>query len=122
MQQLELFQQDHLGNDWVVLLAPAVTAPQPGFVVAALGITMTATAIQTDNGRPEPLDHVEFEVRTAPNGGGALTKALSTGTGLLSGLLAALSLPTGATLYVRARNVGVNLGAGPWSADVQITT
>lgn len=122
MQQLELFQTDHLGNEWQTILPAIVTSPAPGFVVAALGLNLTASALQTDTGPADQLDHVEFEIRTAPGGGGALTKTLSTATGLLSGLLGALSLPTGATLYVRARNVGVNLGAGPWGADVQITT
>lgn len=118
----KLEQTDFMGNAWPSILAATVTAPAPGFVVAALGLNLQASALQTDNGMPDPLDHVEFEIRTAPDGGGTLTKALSTATGLLSGLLGALSLPTGQTLYVRARNVGVTLGAGPWGADVRITT
>ena len=117
-----LDQSDHLGNTWQTILPAQVTQPAAGFVVAALGLTLQASAIQVDSGPADTLDHVEFEVRTAPGGGGMLTKALSTAMGLLSGVLGALSLPTGATLYIRARNVGVNLGAGPWGSDVQITT
>lgn len=117
-----LHQTDFLGNMWQTILPAQVTQPAAGFVVAVLGLNLQASALQTDTGPADQLDHTEFEVRTAPSGGGTVVKALSTGTGLLTGVLAALSLPTGATLYIRARNVGVNLGAGPWGDDVRITT
>lgn len=117
-----LDQTDYLGNSWSALLPATVTSPAPGFVVAVLGLNLRASPLAVDQGPLDTLDHVEFEIRTQPGGGGVLTKTLSTVGGLLSGLLPGASLPLGSTLYIRARNVGVNLGPGPYGPDIAITT
>lgn len=108
-------------SNWADVTPPAIALPLNGsFIVAALGFTITLMPII----KAIDLTHTstDYEVRTAPNGGGAVTWSSMADTSALQlKIVPALTLAAGQTYYTRAR---FNT-AGPssaWSADTVVTT
>jgi hypothetical protein len=71
-------------------------------------------------GATDTLNRTEFEIRTAPLGGGSLIWANSIEL-LLSIQVPDYAVPEGSTVYIRARHVGNTLGVGQWSDDTQVS-
>ncbi len=108
-------------SNWADVTPPVIALPLSGaFVVIALGLTITLMPIV----KAVDLTHTstDYEVRTAPNGGGALVWSSMADTSALQlKIVPPLTLAGGQTYYVRAR---FNT-AGPssaWSTDTQVTT
>lgn len=80
------------------------------------GLVIT-TAAFTYTGGLDTLDHTEFEIRDGAN---ALIWSGSATAGL-SITVPDGTLTDGATVFLRARHVGVSYGAGQWSDATQIT-
>lgn len=106
-------------NFWNEIPAPVIVAPAGGLlgILPALALTLNVQPF-VSNQPGLSLGSVEFEIRTAPDGGGSLVRTV---TGLLSAVLPALTLGLGQTYYVRARFKSGAL-ASMWSADVRLAT
>ena len=121
-----LGQIDHLGNSWPSILPPVISQPANGAnilsVVVGLPLVLTSGLSVSDG--VDTGTSTDWEVRTGPNGTGALVWS-TTVTNLLSLLTATvppLTLGLGQDYYIRARTNGATLGPGVWSADVRIRT
>lgn len=121
----KLAQQDHLGNSWPSLLPPTITSPanDASGLSVALGLALVATAATVQAGE-DSMIAADWEIRTAPNGGGTLvwSNRVTNILSLLTTLVPALTLQLGKDYYIRTRQTGAITGVGPWSADVHIST
>lgn len=118
-----LGQQDYLGNSWPSMLPPIVNQPPGGTISTLLGLNLSLAGPSICDG-PDTAIATDWQIRTAPNGGGSLvwSNSVTNLLSLLSAVVPALTLPIGQTLYIRARQRCDTLGIGPWSADVVINT
>lgn len=116
---------DHIGNSWMGgVLAPSITQPANGAtgILVALGLALAATPFSTTEGMDIQVG-TDWEIRTAPNGGGTVRwSSINDPLNLLGILVPALTLGLGQTYYIRVRYRGSMTGPGAWSADVQIQT
>lgn len=111
-------------SHWPEILPPMVAAPLAnapvnsvtGFVITLNPIVLAAGLLQTST---------DYEIRTAPNGGGVATwSSLADATALLAKTVpigATSTLAAGQTYYIRARfRAGATVSG--WSSDVRVTT
>lgn len=111
-------------NEWPPISPPRVIAPTSGASVnAVLGFSIaTDPAILALD-----LVHLttDYEIRTAPNGGGSLVYSVNNSLSLL-GLIVPIGtlsgLTAGQTYYVRARFDSLGGVSSAFSEDVRITT
>lgn len=123
MPKRSLAQQDQLGNSWPTMMAPTINPVAGGILSTLVGLNLSLAAPSIVDG-PNTAIATDWEIRTAPNGGGTLvwSNAVTNPLALLSTVVPALTLPIGQTLYVRARQRCNILGTSPWSVDVILTT
>lgn len=120
-----LFQQDFLGSSWVTKVPPVITKPANGAsglsVILGLDLELAGPALE---GGSDIITQTRWELRTGPNGTGALVWSADNVTLLtiLLGVIPALTMALGQTYYIRARQTFQTLGVGPWSADTVINT
>lgn len=119
------YQQDFFGSSWATKIPPVISKPANGAsglsVILGLDLELAATALE--GGWDQPT-LTRWELRTGPNGTGALVWSNDNGIlgTILSGIIPALTMALGQTYYIRARQTFATLGVGPWSADVVINT
>ena len=117
--------QDQLGNSWPgSILPPQVTQPQDGVtgLLVTLGLNLATGPFVSTEGADQHVG-TDWEIRTAPNGGGTVRWSSTNNTVNLLGIVVpALTLALGQDYYVRARFRGSASGLGAWSADVHIST
>lgn len=94
-----------------------ITSPTTLTALVENGLTITTAAFAA-TGASDTLDKTEFEIRDA---GDVLLWSSFTTSGL-SITVPDNTIDAGATVFLRARHVGVALGNGQWSDLVQITT
>lgn len=116
-----LGQGDHLGNTWPSILPAQVTQPAEGARVSALNVLSLAASPMMVTDETDTATGIDWEVRTAPGGGG-ISAFTSVNASILGINVPALTLGVGMEYYVRARWRGAAMGPGPWSADVHIST
>ena len=120
-----LFQQDFFGSSWATKVPPVISKPVNGAsglsVVLGLDLELAGAALE---GGWDPPTLTRWELRTGPNGTGALVWSNDNGIlgTILQGIIPALTMALGQTYYIRARQTFATLGVGPWSADVVINT
>lgn len=120
-----LFQQDFFGSSWATKVPPVIKQPPNGAaglsVILGLDLELAGTALEGGWDQPTAT---RWELRTGPNGTGALVWSNDNGIlgTILSGIIPALTMALGQTYYIRARQTFATLGDGPWSADVVINT
>lgn len=124
MRKLEQVQ-DHMGNSWMgSVMAPVVTQPAQGAtgILVALGLNLAASPFSTTEGMDIHVG-TDWEIRTAPNGGGTVRwSSVNNPLALLGILVPALTLALGQDYYIRVRYRGSMSGPGAWSDDIHITT
>lgn len=95
---------------------PAITAPASG-ATTNLTPSVTSNAF-TPVGLSDTHEMSDWEIRNAPNGGGALVASSSSSTAnKTTWTVPAGNLADGVTYYARVRHKGTNLGWSNWSAD-----
>lgn len=110
-------------NNWPDAFPPMVMAPlnnAPVSAVLGFAITLLPAILATG------LLHTstDYEIRTAPNGGGTLAYSVDNSLGLLGIVVPAgvtSGLVAGQTYYIRAR-IDTGAGSSAYSADTRITT
>lgn len=102
------------------IAAPSITAPTEGATGVSLSPALATTAFSF-TGANDTHQATNWEIRTAPNGGGTLIWSSPANTSNKVNITAA-GLSNLTTYYARARHKGANFGYGPWSADVSFTT
>lgn len=114
---------DQFGSWWPSINPPQVTSPQDGAtgLSVVLSLLLTATPFSVDGADTQAS--ADWEIRTAPDGGGTVAWSSYGDTGnLLTKLVPALSLQLGKDYYIRTRQNGATLGVGVWSPDAHIRT
>lgn len=94
-----------------------ITSPLTEATLVENGLSITTAAFAA-TGASDTLDRTEFEIRDASD-------VLLWSSSALAALTVAVpddTIAAGATVFIRARHVGVSLGNGQWSDVVQITT
>lgn len=110
-------------NGWPAVFPPRVSTPAQGAAVSAtlgFAVAVDPLILALD------LTHLttDYEIRTAPAGGGALVYSVNNSLSLLGLIvpIGALSgLVAGQTYYVRAR-ADTASESSAWSEDIRITT
>ena len=118
-------QQDFFGSSWATKVPPVIAQPPSGSsgLSVILGLNLELERAALEGGWDQPT-LTRWELRTGPNGTGALVWSNDNGIlgTILSGLVPALTMALGQTYYIRARQTFATLGVGPWSADAVINT
>ncbi len=110
-------------NHWPDVFPAVMTTPLPnaavnallGFSIVVLAPILAVGLVQTS---------VDYEIRTAPAGGGVAQYAVMGSASLLGIVVPATAISTlaaGQTYYLRTR-VNTASGSSAWSADTRVTT
>lgn len=118
-------QQDFFGSSWPTKIPPVIEQPPSGAsgISVILGLNLALAGVALEGG-VDDVTQTRWEVRTGPNGTGALVWSADNITLLtiLLGVVPALTMALGQTYYIRARQTFATLGVGPWSLDTVINT